>query len=408
MKTGLTTRLLLMLLIGVFAVMAPQWAGASTAPCTTITNKATLNYSVGGVGQPAIDSNETTFNVGVKVIVVVTNNDGAHVTVVPGTTKTALKFTVVNNGNAVQDYDLTYTAQVGGAAPYGGTDTFNGTTIAIYDDTGGTVGSFDGTDADITATPVLNNVPADGGSRVVYIVYTPSDLAEANGAIAAYILTATSKWADDTAITYASGTAPTFAQAGGSCNGAKTISVVAGDGDGPGGEGDKDGAHSDDGAYEVSSAIIDVTKSQSVIWDPINYNSTPKYLPSAIVEYSIAIANTGGAVATLTTITDALQTANLTLVTAFKDGGLGTATPTSSTGKAFVVTCSAACGTRACESAGYAFTSASDADGIEYASPTITATMATVLPSEDSGACPVGQLDATTGLVTIKFQATIN
>ena len=393
--------------------MVPQFASASTAPCTTITNQATVNYSVGGVGRPAENSNPISFNVGAKVIVLVTNNDGDEVTVVPGTTKVAQKYTITNNGNTVQDYDITQLAQADGyTSPYGGADdSFTANTIAIYDDTGGTsAGVFDvSEDVDITATPVLNNIAADGGTAVVYIVYTPSDLAEDEGETAAHILTATSKWANDSSITYAAGQVLTAAQVS-TCDGIKSIDVVAGDTDGPGTEGDKDGAHSDDGAFEVSSANIAVTKSQSVIWDPVNFSTGSKFIPGAIVEYSVAIANTGGADAVLTTITDALQVANLTLVTTFYDGALGTDTPTSSTGDAFVVSCTAPCGTRLCESADYTFTSADDGpdDGILYSPPTWTATMATVLPSEDTGACPAGQIDNTTGVVTIKFQATIN
>ena len=404
MKTKQTTRFLLMLLIAALAVMVPQFAAASTAPCTTITNLATANYSVGGIGQTPENSNTTTFDVGVKVIVTVTNNDGDEVTVVPGTTKVALKFTVTNDGNAVHDYDLTAEASADTTpSPYDGADdSFDGTTIAIYDDTGGTPGSFDATDSVITS---LDDVAADGGSAVVYIVYTPSDLSEDDLETAVYYLMATSKWADDAAISYGTDS-PEASEAGGSCDGATSVDVVAGDGDGDAtGDDDKDGEHSDDGAFEVSSAIIGVTKSQSVIWDPVNYNSSPAFIPGAIVEYEIEIANTGGAAAVLTTITDALQVANLTLVSTFYDGSLGTDTPTSSSGEAFVVTCTAPCGTRACESAGYTFT-ALTADGIVFSTPTITATMATVLPSEDS--CPVGQIDATTGVVTIKFQATIN
>jgi len=404
METKSKNRFLAVLLIGALAVMAPQWVMASTAPCTPISNQATANYTVGGVPQTAVTSLAATFNVGVKVIVSVTNNDGNEVTVVPGTNKYALKFTVANTGNAVQDYDLTSEAAGNGTPPpYGGAnDSFDGTTIEIYDDSGATAGSYDATDAVITS---LNNVAADTGTKVAYIVYSPTDLAESNLEQAVYFLKATSKWMDNTAIIYGSGT-PSAAQAGGSCNGVITVDVVAGDGDGPGTDGNKDGAHSDDGDYVVSTAIIGVTKNKSVIWDTINYDSTPKYLPGAIVEYTVQIANTGGTEATLSTITDALQTANLTLVSTFYDGDLATATPTSSTNKAFLVTCAAGCGARACEGAGgTTFTDSVNADGIDFATPTITATMGTVLPVE--GACAAGSLGGG-DTVTIKFQATIN
>ena len=368
MRSNQTARFLLMLIIVAFAAMVPQFSSASTGPCTTITNTATVNYTVGGVGRPAKNSNTTTFDVGVKVIIDVTTNDADEVSVVTGSTKSALKFTVTNNGNAVHDYALAYEAAVSttGSPFDGADDSFDGVTIAIYDDTGGTVGSFDGTDAVITS---LDNIAADGGSAVVYIVYTPTDLSEDDSETSVYYLKATSKWGNDTAITYGSAQTPSAAQAGGTCDGVKSVDVVAGDEDGPATNDDaKDGEDSDTSAFEVTSAIIGIAKSQSVIWDPVNFSTSPAYIPGAIVEFSIAVANTGSSTAALTTISDTLMVANLTLVTTFYDGGLGTDTPTSTSGEAFVVSCTAPCGTRACGSGGYTFTSASDADGIEYAS----------------------------------------
>lgn len=409
MKTMQSKKIMSMLLMGALAVIVPTWAMASTAPCTLISNTATANYSVGGVGQPSVTSSAASFNVGVKVIVSVTNNDGNEVTVVPGTGKYALKFTVANTGNAVQDYTLSSEAASNGtASPYGGAnDSFDGTTIQIYVEDGTNAGFQAGED---TLTSTINDLAADSGTKVAYIVYSPTDLSESNLETAVYYLKTTSKWADGSAISLGSGT-PTAAQAGGSCDGATTVDVVAGDDDGDAtGDDNRDGEDSDDGAFEVCSPIIGVSKTKSVIWDPINYNSTAKAIPGAIIEYTVQIANTGASQcpAVLSTITDDLQTANLGLVSAFKDGDLGTATPTSSSSEAFIVSCSAGCGIRACESGGYTFTSANDADGIEFVSPTFTATMGTVLPSEDTGACAAGSLGGPTDTVTIKFQATIN
>lgn len=439
MNTLRSKKLMTMLLAGALAVMVPGWAAAvQTVPCTAISNMAKLSYSVGSTAQNEICSSEsgnstgnggtsgttclagtngagnTSFIVGVKVMVSVSNDDTTEKSVTPGGAKSVLEFTVANAGNATHDYTLAW--EDAATNPYAPpADSFNppGGKIAIYADNNNSGTYQEGTDTDT----YINDLASEG-SRKVFVVYTPDTLTEANNAVAAINLMATSQWKNDNGtgngITYGS-TSVTLAQAGGACAaGGTTIDVVAkktGE-DGPhSGDGIADGEHSDDGAYIVSNATIGVTKTYSVVWDPINYNSTPKAIPGAIVEYTVQIANSGGAAATLSTITDDLQTANLSLVTAYKDANLDTGTPTSSSGKAFIVTCSAACGTRACEGAGGTkFTSTDDGpdDGIKFASPTITATMGTVLPSEDSGNCAAGSLDATNGSVTIKFQATIN
>lgn len=305
------TRLTALLLTGALAAMTPLSALATTPPCTPINNTATVAYNVGGVGQAPVADAAPEFNVGVKVMVAVANNDGNEVTVVPSPTiNYALKFTVTNNGSAVQDYDLTAEPAVSTTpSPYGGNnDSFNGTTVAIYADAvGGTAGVFDATDFAAGTITTLNDVAKDGGSKVVFIVYSPTDLQESNLETAVYYLKATSKWADDSAITFAS-VSPTAAQAGGVCDGTISIDVVAGDVDGPA-TADilNDGEASDDGAFEVSSATIGVTKTSTVIWDPINLGVGAKAIPGAIVRYSVAIANTGGSSAVVTTIEDTLE-----------------------------------------------------------------------------------------------------
>jgi hypothetical protein len=402
------------LLIGSLAAALPQGAAASTPPCTQISNQATLSYSVGAVAQTPITSAlgaGNQFYVGVKVIVTVANTDADNVPVTAGSTPAVLTFTVRNDGNAVHDYALSYQAAANGVAsphPGGGNDSFNGTTVGVYVENGLEAGyQASGANQD-TATSITDLARDGAETKTVYIVYTPTDLTAANGSVAVYYLTATTKWADGTDITAGSGT-PSLAQAGGACDGAKTVDVVFGDVDGPSSaEGNRDGAHSDDSAYIVTSAAIGVTKSYTVRWDPINYGTSPKAIPGALVEYSITVANTGGTAAILTAISDTLDVANLTLASTFYDGAFGTATPTSTTSKAFIVTCSAGCGARACEVAGgTSFTSAVDSDGIDFSTPTITATMGTVLPSEDTGNCAAGSLGATTDTVTVKFQANI-
>lgn len=394
MKTESGKRYLTLLLAGAIAAFTPQWTMASTAPCTPINNTATVAYRVGTVDQTPKDSNTASFNVGVKVIVSVTNNDGNEVTVIPGTGKYALKFTVKNDGNAVQDYDLTAeAAATTTVSPYGGNnDSFNGTTIAIYPDVNGD-GNFVWADDGGAAITKLDNVAADGGTKVAFVVYSPTDLQEDNLETAVYNLMATSKWMDDSAITFGNVT-PTAAQAGGACGGI-SVDVVAGDGGGTAtGDGSKDGKHSDDGAFEVASATIGVTKGYSVVSDPINGVTTPKAIPGAVVRYSVAIANTGGASAVLSNISDALAATLQIISTA---GNATWAVPAS---------------TRATKNGTLtADTADANADGLGHSNTgavagTLTATLATILAADGANGYAAGELK-TGETLTITFDATV-
>ena len=319
-----STKKVLLALIALVLIGLPGMLLAATPPCTSITNYATVNFKVGGVSQPAVNSNTASFTVGVKVRIVVTNNDTTNVTVSPGTTKAALKFTVSNEGNATNDVALSYVAAATGTpSPYGsGNDSFDGTTIAIYEDTNNN-GTFDGTDQPSTT---INDL-APGSSKGYFIVYTPNDLTQPPGSIAVYYLVAQAKWADGTNITegYIN---VTDGMAGGTACGAggTTVDVVFADDNGPAPDtydGTRDGKHSDDGAYIVQNATITVSKSSAVYSDPVNGTTSPKAIPGAIVTYTITITNSGNANATVT-VTDSLATqisnGYLAFKTQFNDG----------------------------------------------------------------------------------------
>lgn len=377
--------LVFLVILAVFLAYVPK-AISATPACTQITNQASLSFSVGGIPQTAINSNTASFYVGVKVDVIVSNQDGANVSITPGQKK-ALKFTVTNNGNAVHDYVLNYEAAPNGTpSPYGGgNDSFNGTTIGIYVDTNGNGLYDDG--IDLVSTTIDNLAPL--GTTTYFVVYNASDLSASNGSIAVYYLLAETKWADGSNISQGSAT-PTSAQAGGACDGTRTIDVVFGDGDGAGSDIARDAKHSDDGAFIVSSANISVTKSVTVISDPVNGTTNPKAIPGAIVEYSIAINNSGGASAILTTITDVINN-NLKIVSTANEAS-------------WTVTGS----TRATTS-GTLTADLNNADGLTHSNPanpggTVTATMTTILSAE--GTYSNGELKSGE-TVTIKFKAEI-
>lgn len=289
-------------------------AMSATPACTEISNTASITYKVGGVDQTYTPTgNETVkFNVGAKINVTVTNNDGANVTVTPGG-KAALKFTVTNDGNVTNDVALSYVAAANGTkSPYKESgsdvyDSFDGTNIAIYEDTNGNGNYDDGID---TASTSIDDL-APGSSKVYFIVYNANDLTQASGSIAVYYLVAQAKWANDTVITEGNSSVTQTMSGNVACGGGTTIDIVFADANGPApdtNDGDRDGKNSDVGAYVVQNANISVSKTSAVYWDPVNLTSSPKPIPGAVVTYTITIDNTLGNANATVTLSDSLAT----------------------------------------------------------------------------------------------------
>src|SRR5262245_44387883 len=123
------------------AVAALGWSLGAIAQLTpagtSINNKATVNYSVGGLVQAPIESSPTGnttpgVGAGVNTSFLVDNmidhsGSGAacNATVVtPGMPNQVLAFTVVNEGNSAEGYQLTLSEEVG-TSLFGNTDNAN-------------------------------------------------------------------------------------------------------------------------------------------------------------------------------------------------------------------------------------------------------------------------------------------
>jgi len=247
-----------------------------TASGSSIDNTATVDYQVGGISQTQLTSNTASFVVDNRVDVTVAESNTAYVDVVPGATAQVLTFTVSNTGNTTQDFGL---AAAAGSDPFGGTDNFNATIVGWYVEDGTTVGYQAAED---TAT-YIDELAADGTATVYIVANIP--VAQANGDIAAYTLTATTR---DGGTGGAQGNVT--ANDSGSANTAG-VDVVWGDG---AGDTDlaTDGAFSDTGAYRVVSAALTVTKSVAIISDPFNLAVNPKAIPGATMRYTITVQNT--------------------------------------------------------------------------------------------------------------------
>jgi uncharacterized repeat protein (TIGR01451 family) len=303
-RAGLKTGIALIVLSAVGA-MPNVWAAAGeTTAGTSISNTATVNYSVGGVSQTAVPSNASAFLVDKKVDLTVAKGSG--VTTVPGGSNIGLPFTVANTGNASDSFTLT-------AANVAAGDNFDTTAFAVYLDVNGN-GVYDaGTDTAIAA-PVT--IARDASIKVLIVSTIPGTVI--NGNTANMTLTAT------TTSTKTAG-----------AESATVVDVVFADAA-------NDGTEKDTNTYTISTATLAVVKSAVVISDPVNNATNPKAIPGAVVEYTITVTNSGAAAATAVTLTDNIP-ANTTYVAgsmklgaatltdaADADGGVTTGAPVTS------------------------------------------------------------------------------
>jgi hypothetical protein len=380
----LKNKLLKVALQGVFGLSflatSTAWA-AGTFAGTTVNNKATLNFSVGGVAQPVVNSSptgntstgvsggaNTAFVVDRKVDLQVVTTDTAASVTVPGATNVATTFRVTNLGNSVQDFSLQMesmavatnmvVASGDGFASNASTFTVSNCRWAVA----ATAAALPAptVPASFTTTAFVDELAPDGISFVRAICDMPSGPPATgtpggnNGDLAtvALIATAAESACASTTILAATVTANSVCSTTGSLGAALTATSVA---ETPGAVdtvfGDtagrsasiadnvRDAKHSARDAYKLVSAQPRVTKTESVFCDPFNFATNPKSIPGAIIKYSIRVENVINAGQTaadvanalLTTFSDALDT-NLSLVVdAYSAVNPATCTPTTGT-----------------------------------------------------------------------------
>ena len=293
----MTSKLTYMGVIGLAAlssVAATPASAAGTTAGTTITNTATVDYQVGGVAQGQ-QSASNNFTVDRKINLLVEEVGTVTTNVVPGQTNAVTTFQLTNSSNETLDFALVATQITGGTAAHGGTDTFNASNIRIYRDNTatGTIGSWDAGDTLITA--YVDELVVDTAIRLFVVADIPAGLA--NNAVAGVTLRATAREGGLAGTQGAVITETTGANTAGKDTVFADIAGVAGDVA-------RDGSHSDNDDYTVQTATLAVTKTSRVISDPFNNTTNPKLIPGAVVEYCIAVANTGGAAATSVVIND--------------------------------------------------------------------------------------------------------
>jgi uncharacterized repeat protein (TIGR01451 family) len=296
-----------------FILVVSQMALAVGTPSgTTVDNSATVNYTVGGVGQAEIVSNTASFVVDNMVDLTVATVDGAAVIVNPGSTARVLRYTVTNTGNTVQDYSLT--ASPGTGTFYSVTDNFDATNVQVFVDANAN-GTYD---AGIDNQSYIDELAEDATIAVFIVADIPIDRVDLDGAI--YDLVAQTAQGgvpgsqgadilnDDNGNISPGGTANDIP------DDPATIQIVFADGAGSA-DGARDGRFSSRDVYVVGSAILAVTKNSAVTSDPFNGASNPKAIPGATIHYTIDISNSGSTAADVVVVADQIPS-NTTFVSA--------------------------------------------------------------------------------------------
>ena len=399
------------------------WAVSGTASNTTISNLATLNYSVGGTAQAAIGSSAagnttgagtaTTFVVDKKVNLVVAEVSNTPTTVAPGQAVAVTTFTVTNTGNDVQDFALT---GVGNIAS--GQTIFNDTTSLTdnFDATGCSAFAESGATAGFQAAEDIATFIDELSTTATAYVVCSIPAAQANNSVAITQLTATARTGgtaggavgaaltNNTATANTAGVDNVFADSAVAANASNTVPLQTAN----------DASAFARDAYKVSAAVLTVSKTQSIQCDPVTGTSTPHNIPGAVVRWTITIANASGAgSANLATVSDAIS-ANTTFDPNLITGAGGTlptncasatGTPESAAGSGFKLD---VLGDTRPGTYPKFFTTTSSVDGADFGITTagsVTIDYLTAMPVETG--YTAGELKGGESVV-VYFNATIN
>lgn len=277
-------------LIALSSVGALHSAFAVGTPSgTTISNQATVDYSVAGVNQTQITSAAASFVVDSRIDLSVSEVSTNATQTNPGQVNVLTAFRVSNTGNSTQGYQLSVANEASGATLFGQTDDQQVNNLRIAVDSNGN-GTYDaGTD---TATNIDSLITDADGESVVVFVLADIPVAATNNQYANVRLQAIAAVPGTNGGTLATQTA-------GADNPAVVDVVFA--------DTARDATESAADQYWIRSAALTVTKTATVVSDPFNGTSSPKAIPGATVEYSIVVTNNSTTTAAdAVTVTDAI------------------------------------------------------------------------------------------------------
>jgi uncharacterized repeat protein (TIGR01451 family) len=278
-------------LIALSSVGAFQSALAvGTASGTTISNQATVDYSVAGVNQTQITSAAATFVVDSRIDLSVSEVSTNATQTNPGQNNVLTSFRVSNTGNSTQGYQLSVTNEASGATLFGQTDNQEVNNLRIAVDANGN-GTYDaGTD---TATNINSLITDADGESVVVFVLADIPVAATNNQYANVRLQAIA------AVPGTNGATPATQTAG--ADNPAVVDIVFADTA-------RDATESAADQYWIRSAALTITKTAAVISDPFNGTGTArKAIPGAVIEYTIVVTNNSTTTAAdAVTVTDAI------------------------------------------------------------------------------------------------------
>ncbi|HET7301584.1 MAG TPA: hypothetical protein VFJ01_13140 [Oleiagrimonas sp.] len=307
MKRYTRNRLIGGLFAGALLSFGATGAYAQTTAGTTVGNTATITYKVGTVTQAPIESSptgnstpgagkgeSTDFKVDNKLALSVTLVDTAVVPVSPGMPWSVLTYKVTNDGNSTQGVSFTTVDEATGtASPFTSqpSDSFDLDTPKVFVSSNPTRSTY-ARNSD-TAQGISQLAP--GASRYVFVVSTtPLTTTDGDSAVVALVAQVAEAGAD---ATY--GTAPGADITTDDASAAWTPGTVQNIFADAAGTDDAqfDGKASARSAMLVKSAKLTITKTSSVVSDPVSTSGNaptgykPKALPGAVMQYTITVDN---------------------------------------------------------------------------------------------------------------------
>jgi uncharacterized repeat protein (TIGR01451 family) len=291
----------LLLLSGTAVVACTGTAHAQstgTAAGTTISNTASVSYTVNGVVQ-STNSTTASFVVDRKVNFSVAVDQASTTKVNMGQTGAVLRFKVTNTTNGTQDFLLNawQTGIIGGLLT--GTDDFDMTNVKIYVDSNGN-GTYD---PGIDTLSYIDELAPDASVEVFIVADTPAS-GSINQAVFALQVRAA---AGGQAGTQGAVLLPTDLNL---ANADNTVDIVFADDDddGLGVDIARNGQGWAYNSYVIGArnVALTVTKSALVLSDGVNLLN-PKSLPGAVVQYCLLANNaTLGTAASNVTLSDVI------------------------------------------------------------------------------------------------------
>ena len=271
------------LLAAVVCLAVPSAHAAGTPAGTSITNSATLTFSIGGQPAPSVTAVARPVVVAEVINVLLTSQDGSPLAVNAPDTGKALTFLLTNTGNGRETFRLTRNNSIADDQ----FDPVNAST-AIYLESGSQPGfQATGPNADIAYVPGSNDplLVADG-SRVIYLV-SNIPAAQPIGAVGKASLSANSTTVG------APGAAP------------GTTLVALGDAGVDAVVGGSRAQATAVGSYIVSGLVLNVLKTVAAVRDT---QGGGLVMPGSVLTYRVVLTLSGAGIAENLSFADSLPT----------------------------------------------------------------------------------------------------